>query len=302
MQRPARGVWMRRRAGCLAPFAGLGQVPVQGSLALNLHAAMDGDTTTLAADGTVGITGGQPQASALVGDDGRLELAATLHGNDVTLTRLWFTGRAATLEAAGQVVANRVDLHWSLAVSDLAAAEQRLTGQLQATGTVTGTTDDLAATADVGGSVAAHGMSSGALTLHVEANGLPARPSGRITAQGDLLDAPVDLAVALRAGGTEPGDRHRARGLEEPARRRCAAGADRDDDPVGNLTVAMTRLADLAADGPGQSPAAFGPPWRPSRGRHFRRWMSGSTPRGCGSAGWAEHCMQPPAARRTRST
>ena len=55
---------------------------MQGSLTLNLHAAIDGDTTTLAADGTVGVTGGQPQASALVGDDGRLELAATLHGND----------------------------------------------------------------------------------------------------------------------------------------------------------------------------------------------------------------------------
>jgi translocation and assembly module TamB len=234
------------RLADLTPFAELGQVPVQGNMTLNLHAAMEGDTTTLAADGTVGITGGQPQASALVGDDGRMELAATLHGNDLTLTRLRFDGRAATLEAAGQVAANRVDLHWSLGVSDLAAAEARLAGQLRATGTVTGATDDLAMIADIGGSVAAHGMSSGALTLHVEANGLPAHPSGRITAQGDLLDAPVDLAVTLRQA-----DDGLAIDIERAEWKSLHAGGALQVPtatmiPVGNLDVAMTRLADLA--------------------------------------------------------
>ena len=98
----------------LAPLAAMGQVPIQGNLALTLHAAIDGDTTALTADGVVAVTGGQPQASTLVGDDGRLSLAATLHGNDLSLSRLQFTGRAATLEASGQVAANQVDLAWSL--------------------------------------------------------------------------------------------------------------------------------------------------------------------------------------------
>ena len=71
----------------------------------------------------------------------------------------------------------------------------------KATGKIAGTTDDLSMTADIAGSVAAHGMSSGALAMHIEASGLPGHPSGRITAHGDLLDAPVELAVALRQAG-----------------------------------------------------------------------------------------------------
>ena len=121
-----------------------------------------------------------------------------MRGNDLTLSRLRFTGRAATLEASGQVAANQVDLVWSLAVSDLAAAEPQLAGQLQATGKICGATDDLDLTAELAGNVAAHGMSSGALAMNIEASGLPGHPSGRITAHGDLLDAPVELAVALR--------------------------------------------------------------------------------------------------------
>ena len=87
-----RSVDASLRLADLAPFAAMGQVPLQGSLALTLHAAIDGDTTTLAADGTMAVTGGQPQASALVGDDGRISLAATLHGSDLTLSRLRVLG------------------------------------------------------------------------------------------------------------------------------------------------------------------------------------------------------------------
>ena len=162
----------------LTPFAAIGQVPLQGQLALNLHAATDGDATTVNADGTIGVTGGQPQASALVGDKGRMSLAATVRGNDVTLSSLRFSGRAASFGASGQVAAGRVDGTWSLAVNDLAAAEPHLGGQFKATGTVAGRVDDLRLTADITGSVAAQGMSSGALD-HQDRGHRPAEPSGR---------------------------------------------------------------------------------------------------------------------------
>ena len=123
----------------------MGQVPLQGQLALNLHAATEGDTTTLAADGTVGVTGGQPQASALVGDDGRIEPcrdAARQRSDPVDAC-----GSPGAPPPGGQRAGRRrtgSTWHWSLAVSDLAAAEPHLGGQLQATGTVAGATDDLA--------------------------------------------------------------------------------------------------------------------------------------------------------------
>jgi translocation and assembly module TamB len=230
----------------LGPLAAMGQVPIQGNLALNLRAAVEGDTTTLTADGVVAVTGGQPQASTLVGDDGRFSVAATLHGNDLSLSRLRFTGRAATLEASGQVASNQVDLTWSLAVNDLAAAEPRLAGELQATGKVAGTTDDLNLTADLGGSVAAHGMSSGALAMNIEANGLPGHPSGWITAHGDLLNAPVELAVTLRQAGDGL-----AIDIERATWKSLEAGGALQVPtatmvPIGNMRLAMTRLADLA--------------------------------------------------------
>jgi translocation and assembly module TamB len=230
----------------LAPFAALGEVPVEGSLAVTLHAAVDGDTTTLAADGTIGVTGGQPQVSALVGDEGRVSLAATLHGSDLALDRLRFTGRAATLDASGRVAANRVALAWSLTMNDLAAAEPRLGGQLRASGTVSGATDDLALTADIAGNVATPGTSSGVLTARIDASGLPLHPAARITARGDLLDSPVDLAVALRQA-----DDGLAIDIERAEWKSLRAGGalrlpTATMVPIGNLKFAMTRLADLA--------------------------------------------------------
>jgi translocation and assembly module TamB len=150
------------------------------------------------------------------------------------------------MESGGRLTGNRLDFAWSLAVSDLAAAEPRLGGELQAKGTVTGTLDDMSLTANIGGNVAAQGMSSGALSARIEATGLPNRPSGRITASGDLLDAPLDLAVSLRqAGGGLAVDIERASwksfqasgALQLPAATMV---------PTGDLRLEMTRLADLA--------------------------------------------------------
>ncbi len=230
----------------LTPFAAIGQVPLQGQLALNLHAATDGDATTVNADGTIGVTGGQPQASALVGDKGRMSLAATVRGNDVTLSSLRFSGRAASFGASGQVAAGRVDGTWSLAVNDLAAAEPHLGGQFKATGTVAGRVDDLRLTADITGTVAAQGMSSGALDIKIEATGLPSRPAGSVVARGDLLAAPLDLAVAFRQA-----DNGLAIEIEQAAWKSLkAAGtvqlATATMQPSGKLTMTIGRLADLS--------------------------------------------------------
>ena len=98
------------RLADLTPYAAMDQVALQGALTLVLHAMMQGDTTTLNATGTVGVTGGMEQARSLVGDNGRLQLAATLRGNDVSLSQLEFTGQAVSLTAKGSVATNQVAL------------------------------------------------------------------------------------------------------------------------------------------------------------------------------------------------
>jgi translocation and assembly module TamB len=230
----------------LAPFAAMGKVDLQGGLTLALHAAMHGDATTIALDGTVGVTGGLQQARSLVGDSGQFRLAATMRGRDLTLSELRFTGQSVALSANGAVANDRADLNWTLGVTDLAAAEPTLAGQLQATGKVSGPTDDLAFTAAINGGVAARGMSSGALTVNIDAHGLPHNPSARITAQGALLDAPLDFAVALQRR-----DNGLAIDIERATWKSLQAGGSLQMPtstmvPAGTLHIAMTRLADLA--------------------------------------------------------
>ena len=230
----------------LSPFAAMDKVDVAGGMTLSLHATTQGTTTTLAADGTVGVTGGMQQARGLVGDNGRLRLAATLHGSDLTLSDLQFTGQSLSLSAKGSLAQNQVDLNWSLGVADLAAADASLQGALQATGKVSGTTDNLDLTSDINGSVATHGLSSGGLAAHITVNGLPNNPSGMITAQGSLLDAPVDLAVAMQR--TSDGF---AVDIQRASWKSLQAGGTLQMPtstmvPAGNLHIALTRMADLA--------------------------------------------------------
>ena len=50
--------------------------------------------------------------------------------------------------------------------------------------------------ADLTGEVATKGVNSGQVSAHLQAQGLPSAPSGQLTAQGTLLDAPIELAIA----------------------------------------------------------------------------------------------------------
>lgn len=229
----------------LAPFAAMEKVDLAGRMSLALHAAMVGDSTTLGADGTIGVTGGMQQAAALVGNDGKLHLAATVRGSDVTLSDLTFTGQSVSVSAKGSVANNQVDLGWTLGVRDLAAAEPSLQGQLQATGKVSGAMDDLSLTTDINGGVATRGYSSGALTAHIAASGLPNNPSGTITVEGSLLDAPVDLALAMRR--TSDG---LAVDIQKASWKSLEAGGAVQVPtatmvPAGDMHLSMKRLADL---------------------------------------------------------
>ncbi len=230
----------------IAPLAAMQKVDLQGGLTLALHAATQGDATTIGVDGTVDVAGGLQQATSLIGDDGQLHLAATVRGRDLTLSELRFIGKSVSLSANGTVANNEVDLNWSLGVNDLAAVEPTLAGQLQATGKVSGATDDLALTADINGGVATRGMSAGALTMKINMHGLPRDPNATITAQGSLLDAPLNLAVSLKRQ-----DNGLAIDIERASWKSLQAGGSLQMPtdtmvPAGSLHVAMTRLADLA--------------------------------------------------------
>ena len=255
----------------LAPLAAAGSTDLQGRLALTLRVAMQGDTTTLDANGTLGVTGGTAPVPALLGDDAHLAAAATLRGQEVTLSRLEVNGKALSAAANGRVALPAIDLTWSARLANLTALQPTLTGTLQAEGHVSGTQDDLALVSDVAGDVGSGKIKPGHVTAHVEAQHLPGAPAGRVTAQGMLLDSPLDLAVAaepvngalhvaidraewksahaegnltIHTAATTP------KGIAPPGTTppgtTAAATAPFGAIPQGKLQLRMTRLADLA--------------------------------------------------------
>jgi translocation and assembly module TamB len=233
----------------LAPLAEVAGVEISGSTDLDIQAEMKDGTTTAAAQGRVAITGGKAPVPALIGDDGRLEVAASIHGQDITLSHLTVNGKALAVTAqgsmAGGAAGQTIDADWSVALSDLAAIQSSVSGSIDVKGHAGGKSDDLTVHADVGADLAAKGYSSGHIIAKVDATGLPSAPHATVSADGTLLDAPLSLALvadesngavkvdisqaswkSLRAGGTAS--------LTPPA-----------VIPAGNLHLDLGRLADL---------------------------------------------------------
>jgi translocation and assembly module TamB len=229
----------------LAPLAAAGGADVSGSADLDIQAKLQDGTATASAKGRVGITGGMAPIPALIGNDGSIDLEASRHGQDITLSHLAVNGKALTLSAQGGMADQTIDADWSVALADLAAIQPTLSGRVDAKGHAGGKLDDLTVQADIGADLAAKGYSSGHITATVDATGLPAAPHATINAGGTLLDAPLALALtadeangavkvaisqaswkSLKAGGTAS--------LTPPAVL-----------PAGSLHVDLGRLADL---------------------------------------------------------
>lgn len=187
----------------LSPLAAAGGVDISGSTDLALQAEMRDETTTAALKGRISITGGLSPVPALIGDDGSIDLAASMHGQDMTVSRLVVTGKSLTVSASGGLSDQTVNADWSLALTDLTAVQPSLSGRMEAKGQAAGKLNDLAVTADIGADLAAKGFSPGHVSARIDASGLPGTPHATIKADGTLLNAPLSLALmAEESAGT----------------------------------------------------------------------------------------------------
>ncbi len=141
------------------------------------------------------MTDGRAPIPALVGDGARIEVAAQVQGGSVALSRLAFNGQDLSLSASGTLSASGVDLAFAAGLPRIDAVEPRLAGNLRADGHASGPTSNLAVAVTLAGAVSAQGQASGPFTAHLDAHGLPGAPTGRLTAQGALLGAPIDVAL-----------------------------------------------------------------------------------------------------------
>ncbi len=229
-----------------SPFAAAGGIALAGHGALTLHAEQDNGTTQVQADGSVGITGGLAPIPGLVGDNATIGATAALHGSDIAISRLTLNGKSLQLSAQGSLADNKTDANADVTLSDLAVLTPQLSGAMSVKAHAAGPVDALTAHADLSGHVAARGMESGPLTATLDATGLPNAPAGTLTAQGSLIGAPVDLALAAKreAGALSVTiDRATWKSLTAGGAVSLPAGTT---IPQGQLHLAMTRLADLA--------------------------------------------------------
>jgi translocation and assembly module TamB len=229
----------------LSPLAEAAGTNLSGSTELDISGEMKDGTTTAAANGRVGITGGMAPVPALIGETGTIDLAASMHGQDVRLSHLAIDGRALAVTAAGGMADQVIDLNWTVALADLAAIQPSVSGKLDAKGHIAGPLKDLAVQAELGADLAAKGYSSGHITANVDASGLPGAPHATINAAGTLLNAPLSLALtADQSGGTT-----NVTIVQAAWTARQAGGAASLTPPAviptGNLHLDISRLADF---------------------------------------------------------
>ncbi len=234
----------------LAPLAAIGEIALQGRAAFDLSAEVDAgaDTGKLTLDGTVGVSSGPAPVVGLLGEAAKLSIAASRSGDGITLSHLTLGGKSLDLSANGADDAGRLSLDWRFAVSDLAAAAPRLAGTLRAEGKLSGSTDRLGGTADVLANLGFDGQTPAPLALNAALDDILAAPVGTVTAQGQLAGAPLrlDTRVARAEDGTLRVDVAAAawKSLHAEGAATLLPGGT---FPSGELTVAMTRLADLSA-------------------------------------------------------
>jgi translocation and assembly module TamB len=229
----------------LAPLAAAGGTNLVGSTELDVTAAMKDGTTTAAVKGLVNITGGTAPVPALIGENGSIDVAATLHGQGITVSHMTIHGKTLEVSAQGGMTDETLNVDWTIGLADLAAIQPSIAGTLDAKGHAGGKLDDLAIQADLGADLAAKGYKSGHLTANVSASGLPSRPHASVTASGILLDAPLNLALtADRSDGTMKVDVSRA----EWKSLQAAGNASLTPPaviPTGNFHLEVGRLADF---------------------------------------------------------
>ncbi len=215
------------------------------------------------------ITGGMAPAPALIGDDGTIDLAATMHGEDITLSNLAVGGKAVAIGAKGTLSQQAIDLDWSAALKDLSAVQPKLAGTLDAKGHASGSLSDLAVRGDVTTNISAQGYHSGQVTAHIDATGLPSAPKARVNADGTLLELATDAGADGGPDGRDDPCRHPKPLVEVAAGRRVGV-----DGAIGHAAdrrhASQLRSAGRPAAAARQEAQRCGRR-HPERGRHRPR-------------------------------
>ena len=230
----------------LEPLATMAGTDLGGTAQLGARLHLAGGALAWDATGHVGLTRGPAQVLTLLGTDAPFELAGTQRGSDVSVSRFSLTGRSLTVRGDGRLTGGTIAARGTLAVSDLAALAPTVGGTMLIEAKVAGPLSDMTGDLNLSGNVAVAGAAPTPITSHIAVTGLPARPSGTVTAGGTLDGAPLTLSadIARAADGTLRFDIGQAAWKSARADARLIWRPDALW-PTGRVALHMTTIGDL---------------------------------------------------------
>ena len=230
----------------MKPFAVLGGLDVQGKTTLNLRVENQAESTRLDVDGTLGLSGGDPMLVNLLGGAAKIGVSASLHGEDIALSRLLLDGKALAASADGKLAKQIANFNWKLSLKDFASVIAGRSGKISAQGQIIGPMEKFAMTADMNGDFSTKGFPRGPIAANIRLEGLPLAPSGQLTAKSVLEGSPLEFVLAAKApadGSIELLlDRADWKSAHAKASLTLPKGADL---PVGKADLRITRLEDV---------------------------------------------------------
>lgn len=205
---PALAAHLSLALPTLAPFGQLGGIALAGQDALEAGFALpakSANETVLTVENRLSVTGGLPQAVALIGPKSQLSLAvARSAAGVVDLSKLTFKGSGLELKGRALYDPRKsgagVEAALRLTVPDFQKALPALRGggvlSLEASGPV----DDLGARLALDGTLGVHHTSgailrTGPFALSGQVEHLPRQPEGKLSLTGTIDDSPLALEV-----------------------------------------------------------------------------------------------------------
>ncbi|MDF9392991.1 MULTISPECIES: translocation/assembly module TamB domain-containing protein [Methylococcus] len=184
--------------GPLAVSAG---VDVRGLAKLKLDFRGSGPQTRFDLAGTLALTGGMSPLPELVGADGKVRACVLVGADRTELQQLALHGKALKVSADGKLAGDTLDFNWTLGLSDLAVLAPAWRGSTELWGHAAGSIGELSLEAKLAGEAAAMGMARTPFRAEAHFKGLPANPSGEVSAESRIDGAPLRIGAAIASAG-----------------------------------------------------------------------------------------------------
>jgi len=201
----------------LAPLAALGGQDASGEVVLGAQLRRERSAMRINLDASVALHGGTAVWVGALGDRARLQVSAALSDDALSVESALLTGRALTLSLAGSVPLaaqspdgssagaptssrgreQELDVRWELNLSNLAALQPQLAGNLKLSGRSTGPLSAFSAEAELTSTLSVRGAPNSTVSAVLHSHGLPGAPSGTLQANGDVDGAPLQLEAAF---------------------------------------------------------------------------------------------------------